>query len=49
MPAERTLREIIAGLTWADIVADGITTSEEIEAALIAKGLDPTKYDHLYD
>ncbi|MFC0221192.1 hypothetical protein [Nocardioides zeicaulis] len=47
--SERTLAEIIADLTWEDIVADGVTTTEEIDAALRARGLDPNRYDYLYE
>ncbi|SEC38580.1 hypothetical protein SAMN04489844_2199 [Nocardioides exalbidus] len=46
---ERTLAEIIADLTWEDLVADGFITIEEIEADLRARGLDPNKYDYLYE
>lgn len=49
MSDERTFQQIISDLTWEDIVADGITTLEEIEADLRAKGLDPNKYDYLYE
>ncbi|WP_165356835.1 hypothetical protein [Nocardioides zhouii] len=45
----RSLREIIEDLTWDDIVADGLTTTDEIEAQLRAKGVDPTMYDYLYE
>lgn len=45
---ERTLAEIIADLTWEDLFADGITTLEEIEVDLRAKGLDPDALDYLY-
>lgn len=46
---ERSLEEIIAGLTWEDLVADGIITTDEIAASLRAKGLDPNALDHLYE
>jgi hypothetical protein len=46
---ERPLADIIAELTWEDLTADGYTTLEEIEAELRAKGLDPNKYDYLYE
>lgn len=46
---QRTVAELIADLTWDDLVADGIITLGEIEADLRAKGLDPCKYDYLYD
>lgn len=46
---ERALPEIIADLTWEQIVEDGITTTEEIDAMLRAKGVDPNKYDYLYE
>ncbi|WP_165356833.1 hypothetical protein [Nocardioides zhouii] len=49
MPQERTLQQIIQDLTWADIVADGVTTLEDIESALRTEGVDPNKYDYLYD
>lgn len=49
MEDERSLAEIIESLTWEQITEDGITTVEEIDAMLRAKGLDPNKYDYLYD
>ena len=49
MPNQPTLTEIIASLTWEQIIEDGIITLEEIEASLVAKGLDPCKFDYLYD
>jgi hypothetical protein len=49
MAHERSLREVIADLTWEQIVKDGIITADEIDADLRAKGLDPCKYDYLYD
>ena len=49
MPTDRSLAEIIAELTWDDLVADGVITIEEIEADLRAKGFDPCEYDYLYD
>lgn len=48
MLEERTLQQMINDLTWVDIVADGIVTTEGIEARLIAEGCDPRKYDYLY-
>lgn len=49
MPEERSLPEIIADLPSEQIVADGVTTMDEIDAARRAKGLDPHRYDYLYD
>lgn len=46
---EQTLEEIIADLTWEQILADGVITTEEIDASLRAEGLDPRALDHLYD
>lgn len=43
------LQEIIADLTWEQIVADGIITTEEIDAMLRTKGLDPRALDYLYE
>lgn len=46
---EQGLKQIILDLTWDDIVADGITSTEEIDAQLRAEGFDPTMYDYLYE
>ena len=48
-PDTRTVAELLEGLTWEDLVADGIITLEEVEADLRAKDLDPNKHDYLYD
>ena len=49
MSEGRTQREIIADLTWDDLVADGIITLEEIEASLRAKGVEPyAGYEEMY-
>lgn len=44
-----TVAEMLADLTWEQLTSDGIITLDEIEADLRAKGLDPNKYDYLYD
>ena len=46
---ERSLAEIIQDLTWEDVLADGVITTQEIDASLRAKGLDPNGLDHLYE
>ena len=40
---------MIADLTWDQITADGVITTEEIDAMLRAKGLDPNEFDYLYE
>lgn len=44
-----TVAELIAKLSWEQVVADGVITIEEIDVMLRAKGLDPQALDHLYD
>lgn len=48
-PRKPTLQELLDEITWEDIVADGITTIEEIEEMMRAKGVDPYEFDDLYD
>lgn len=44
-----TVAEMVARLTWEQVVADGVITLDEIDAMLRAKGLDPNALDYLYD
>lgn len=43
------IAEMIANLTWEQILADGVITTEEVDDMLRTKGLDPRALDHLYD
>jgi hypothetical protein len=46
---EQSLQDLLGKTTMDQIKADGIITIDEVEDALRAKGLDPEKYDHLYE
>lgn len=46
---EQSIQDLLGKVTWEEIVADGIVTTEEIDAALKAKGYDPEDLMHLYE
>lgn len=48
-PPQPTVAELLADLTWEDLTSDGVITLDEIDAEFRAKGLDPDKYDYLYE
>lgn len=41
--------DLLSELDWADIMADGVITMEEIEASLRAKGVDPDALDYPFE
>jgi hypothetical protein len=43
------LKELVDATTWDMIMADGVITQDEIEAALEAKGYPPDSHDYLHD
>jgi hypothetical protein len=45
MAQELTLAELLAEVTWHDLMADGVITPEDIEAEL--EGFPPNSTDHL--
>ncbi|MCD6641110.1 MAG: hypothetical protein LT071_14505 [Nocardioides sp.] len=48
-PHHPTVAELLVDLTWEDLTSDGVITLDQIDAELRAKGLDPNKYDYLYE
>lgn len=49
MHEQPSIQQMLAELTWEDLVSDGMITSEEIDAALKARGHDPEDLMYLYE